>query len=145
MRGRLKAITSLVLQITFSLKPFSFCPAGHFHPNTSRHTSPAMCPMKESKDDNKAINWGPPWKEARREAVGPLEDSNQLGDSLAEVGALSPSNRLYYRRSIIGTSRNGSASTALLSPFIFSSCLFKLSSPLRTNFCKPPKPSTVCR
>jgi hypothetical protein len=40
--------------------------------------------MKESKDENKAINWGPPWKEARREAVGPVEDSNQLGDRLAE-------------------------------------------------------------
>jgi hypothetical protein len=45
---------------------------------------------------------GPPWKEARREAVGPVEDSNQLGDRLAEVGALSPSNRLYCKRSTMG-------------------------------------------
>lgn len=71
-----------------------------------------MCPMKELKDGNKAINWGPPWKEARREAEGPVEGFNQLGVSVAEVGALSPSNRLYCKRSTMGVTRNGYASTA---------------------------------
>jgi hypothetical protein len=56
---------------------------------------------------------GPPWKEVRREAVGPVEGSKQLVYSIPEIDALSPSWWLYYKRSIIGTTRNGLLNTAI--------------------------------